>query len=519
MQNESRVKKTFLNIRINMIGYFAAIIISFFTRQIFLDRLGPEFIGLTTTINSLLGFLNLAELGIGTSIAYFLYKPVHDGNRQEIINLISIMGYLYRFIGTIILSAGVIFSLFLPYIFKETPFSLALIFYCFYAHLASSMLGYFVNYRASTIFGADQRQYLVNGYFQLTQFSQTLIQAACAIYVQSFTLFITIGLIFSLINCWILNWKFHKIYPWIKTNVSDGKILLKEHPEIFKYVKRIFVHNIGGFINTRVMPLIIYGYGSLTFVTLYGNYTLLNSKIQGLIGSMMGGSTASVGNLIAEGNKKRIYDCYKELFSIKFLFVCVALVCLSKLNSPFIAVWLGSKYVLEPILVYLIIADFGLNILRDTTNQFLNGYGLYADVWVPIVRVASLGIIVIAASIWGITGALSIPVIVQIVLMHIWKPYYLYSEGLHQKFSTYFILVIRNLIPIIAAAIVANKISQSIYPLEGQPSTWTQFIKETFSFAIPMAVLALIFSYICCDGVRMFARRMKGIMMKRFKNR
>lgn len=512
MANESRVKKTFLNVRINMIGYFAAIIISFFTRQIFLDKLGPEFIGLTTTVNSLLGFLNLAELGVGSSIGYFLFKPVHDDNRQEIINLISIMGYLYRIIGLIVLSAGVCFSLFLPLIFKNTSFSLLLVFYCFYASLASSMLGYFVNYRASTIFAADQRQYLVTGYFQLTRFSQTLIQAGFALYIQSFTLFVTIGLLFSLINCWILNWKFHKVYPWIHTNISNGKELLKSRPEIFRYVKRIFIHKIGGFINTRVMPLIIYGYGSLTFVAIYGNYTLLNDKIQGLINGILGGSSASVGNLIAEGNKKHIYDCYKELFSIKFLFVCISIVCLAKLNSPFIAVWLGKEYVLDPILVYLIIADFALNALRNSTDQFLNGYGLFADVWVPITRVISLGIMIIAASLWGIAGALSVPVIIQIILMHIWKPYYLYSKGLKRPFLDYLKLVAVNFLPILAAAYLANKLSQIIYPLYGLPSTWGQFLMETLSFSIPMTIFGFIFSYICCDAVRMFVTRIKTLV-------
>ena len=67
-----------------MISYFLAIFIAFFSRKIFFDKLGTEFIGLTTTANSLLGFLNLAELGVGTSIAYFLYKPIFENDRDKI---------------------------------------------------------------------------------------------------------------------------------------------------------------------------------------------------------------------------------------------------------------------------------------------------------------------------------------------------------------------------------------------------------------------------------------------------
>lgn len=99
--------------RINMITYLVAIVISFFTRKIFLDQLGAEFMGLTTTVNGLLGFLNLAELGVAASIAYFLYKPLYEDDQDRINETISIMGYLYRLIGSFILAAGVVFSLFL----------------------------------------------------------------------------------------------------------------------------------------------------------------------------------------------------------------------------------------------------------------------------------------------------------------------------------------------------------------------------------------------------------------------
>lgn len=61
----------------------ASLLVAFFTRKIFLDQLGTEFIGLTGTLQSLLGFLNLAELGVGTAIGYVLYKPIFDDNKEK----------------------------------------------------------------------------------------------------------------------------------------------------------------------------------------------------------------------------------------------------------------------------------------------------------------------------------------------------------------------------------------------------------------------------------------------------
>ena len=52
MQQESRVKKSLLNARVNLIFYFLTLALSFFSRKTFLDCLGADFIGLTGTFGS-----------------------------------------------------------------------------------------------------------------------------------------------------------------------------------------------------------------------------------------------------------------------------------------------------------------------------------------------------------------------------------------------------------------------------------------------------------------------------------
>lgn len=66
-----RVHKSILNAEVNLIFYFLSLFLAFFSRKIFLECLGDEFIGLTGTLNNILGYLNLAELGIGSCISFF----------------------------------------------------------------------------------------------------------------------------------------------------------------------------------------------------------------------------------------------------------------------------------------------------------------------------------------------------------------------------------------------------------------------------------------------------------------
>ena len=63
-----RVHKSLMNAEVNLLFYFLSLFLTFFSRKIFLDNLGAEFIGLTGTLNNILGYLNLSELGISACI-------------------------------------------------------------------------------------------------------------------------------------------------------------------------------------------------------------------------------------------------------------------------------------------------------------------------------------------------------------------------------------------------------------------------------------------------------------------
>ena len=97
-----RVHRSMMNIKVGMLFYILSLFLAFFSRKIFLDCLGAEFIGLTGMLMNIMSFLSVAELGIGTSIVYFLYKPLQEDNHNKINEVMSMLGFLYRCIGAII---------------------------------------------------------------------------------------------------------------------------------------------------------------------------------------------------------------------------------------------------------------------------------------------------------------------------------------------------------------------------------------------------------------------------------
>ena len=51
----ARVHKSIMNAEVNMLFFFLSLFFAFFSRKIFLDCLGAEFIGLTGTLGNILG--------------------------------------------------------------------------------------------------------------------------------------------------------------------------------------------------------------------------------------------------------------------------------------------------------------------------------------------------------------------------------------------------------------------------------------------------------------------------------
>ena len=316
--SESRLHKSYLNARVNVFFYLVTLFISFFSRKIFLEKLGADFVGLTSTMQNLLGFLNLAELGIGASIGYVLYKPIFDGNRDRIKEIVSVLAYLYRNVGLLILGAGLLLTCFLPYIFADAGIRLGVIYFAYFAFLTSALISYFVNYR-QTLLGADQRNYVVTVYFQTANIVKILLQIALACYVGSLYLWIAIELTFGILYSFILNWKINRVYPWLKCSVSEGRLKYPENRIIVRKARQMFVHKLAGMGRTQLLPFLVYAFTSLKLVAYYGNYMLLLTKLNQLVDNFLGSTGAGVGSLIAEGDMKRIQQVFWELSSLRFL--------------------------------------------------------------------------------------------------------------------------------------------------------------------------------------------------------
>ncbi len=499
-----RVHKSLLNAEVNLIFYFLSLFFAFFSRKIFLDNLGAEFIGLTGTLNNILGYLNLTELGISASVGYFLFKPLQSNNRQEIQEILSLLGYLYNWIGAIIFGGAVIISLFFPLIFAKAELGLGIIYFTFYSFLGSSLIGYFINYR-QILLSADQKNYLVAIYYQSANLVKIALQIYLAYHYKNLYVWVAVEFLFGIIGCIILNWKINKEYPWLKVNKSQGKLLLKKYPEVLVKTKQVFIHKIKDFVLVKSDELFIFLFVSLKMVAYYGNYMIIISKLISLFSAVTGSVGASVGNLVAEGNKKQMFRVFWEFTTIQHTIAAILSFSLYNFLEPFVTLWLGAEYIMDHQILILLIIFIYISNSRGSVDSFNYAHGLYADVWSAWAElIINVSITIVCGLKWGIIGILLGKIVSLLAIVVLWKPYYLFTSGFKESVSIYWKGVTRNYSISASAFISATYILKQI-PINPYQTIWSWIEYAAIGMILFLAIdltLTLLFAKGAKDSLK-----------------
>ena len=507
----TRTKNSIRNSVVAVLFQVIALTVGFFSRKIFIDYLGTEVLGLSSTASSLLGFLNLAELGIGAAISVTLYKPLFERDRETIKEIIAMQGWLYRNIALFIIGGSAVLMCFFPLIFAKMELPLWYAYVTYSVFLFSSMLGYFVNYKM-ILLSADQKEYKIQFGVRIVSISKLILQAiAVKFFAQPYIWWISLEFVSAVVNSFIINKIIYKNYPYLKEGVNQPGKLRYKYPDVVTKVKQMMFHKMGSFVLSQTSPIIIYAYASLTMVAMYGNYLIITNNLTTLLGAMFAGLGASVGNMLVEGNRTLILKVFKELFSSRFLAVAACSICIWLLTDPFISVWLGAEYLLDRTILLLIIIIFFLGTMRSVVDTFLSAYGMFQDIWAPIVEsILNLGCSIGLGYFYGLHGILAGVIISQVLVVFLWKPYFLFSKGLKEPIRVYMGLYIKHLL-VGCICFFAIRALCSQIPVNPTSGIWPFLMYAAIVF-ISCAFLMGGLLYALEPGMRSFLNRMLAVL-------
>jgi O-antigen/teichoic acid export membrane protein len=421
----------------------------------------------------------------------------------------SMLAFLYRCIGCVIGCGGLVVSIFFPWWFGDLSTGLPLVYFAFYSFLASSVAGYVFNYRQLLV-SANQKQYLVNAYFQSIAIAQSLTQILLAYYYRNLWLWVVVGLVFTVIGIIVFNIRIRQLYPWLDINLKAGRENLKHYPEVLKKTRQIFVQKIKDFILYRSDEIMVGMFVSVVKVAFYGNYTLIINKLLYLVNILSDGLSAGVGNLLAEGNEQNIMKVFWEMTAARFFILGVIIFSLLMFLQPFIGCWLGQEYQLDGLIVYLIIFNFFIRLQNAAVYIYIGAAGLFSDVWAAWTElIVNLTVTIALAPFFGIVGILLGKIISYFFISAFWKPYYLFSQGFHKSVWVFW----RGMAPFYLIFVLFAVLSLWLRHLifGHYPDTlWTIIVSGCCVF-LPLLAVYFLFLFQFTNGMKYFVARKPAV--------
>ena len=145
--DQSRIRYSLRNMASSAFAQTFLGIAAFLERSIFISVLNADYLGLNTLFANVLNVLSIAELGIGSAIAYALYRPLAEHDDDRIATLMQFFRKAYSVIGLAIMAVGFIVSFFIDSFVTGSELAKSDIQWYFLLYLVSVGVTYFFSYK------------------------------------------------------------------------------------------------------------------------------------------------------------------------------------------------------------------------------------------------------------------------------------------------------------------------------------------------------------------------------------
>lgn len=397
----------------------------FIIRTVMLYVMGVEYLGLSSLFTSLLSFLSLAELGVGSAMVYAMYKPIADEDDDAVCALLNLYKKLYRIIGTVILAVGLILLPFIDNLIKGGyPDTINLhILYAIY--LANTVASYYLFGYKQSILMAYQRQDIISKRSMVVQMLMYICQIIALIVSHDYYAYVILLPIFTVVTNFANSIIVDRLYPQYKCRGT----VPKEQTDAIK--KNIYAL-IGGRLSSTVLHssdnLVLSAFVGLSMVAMYGNYYCILNSVVGFLTIIYNSLTAGIGNSIVTENLEKNYNDFKVLSFMNNWLVTWCSACLLCLMQPFMKIWTGKDLMFDTAVVVLFAGYFYIYQINKIVLTFKDAAGLWRQEFFRpyVVMATNLILNILLVQIIGIYGVV-LSTIVSLFIAVPWSTHVLYK--------------------------------------------------------------------------------------------
>ena len=408
-------------------------------RRFLIDFFGNEVNGLYSLYGSIIGFLSVAELGIGSAITYCMYKPIVEGDNDTVAALYSLFKRVYRIIGLIILVAGLAVIPFLPHLAKDYQDINQNITFTYFIMLMSVVLTYAYSARTSLL-NAYKNNYITTTVHSVGMIIQYAIQIASIFITKSFAVYL-----FCRIIAVILQWIATKLISDRKCGVIigyHGAILRTEtKQDVIKNVRAMFMHKIGAILVNTIDSLIISTFIGVVILGKYTNYTTIMTSLVSILSLIFTSLTSVIGHACVNDNKRRILRYYNFFFAFNASIAVIFFLGYYAIIDDLIAVVYGESLVVDRSISLVITLNYFIQFLRRSTILFREASGtFYYDRYKPLFEgVSNLVLSILFVKWFGVTGVIVATIVTNLLICHIVEPRVFFKYYMRQSARKHYV--------------------------------------------------------------------------------
>lgn len=509
----TRTDNAIRNAKYVLFAQALSLVFSFITRRFYVEFLSAEYLGLNGLFSNILTVLSLAELGIGTSVTFSLYKPIAERDEVKTAALMRFFGRAYTVIGTVVLAVGLLLVPFLRFFVDDIEAVLDAVprFYLIYAlYVIRSACSYFFTYKR-TLLVADQKRYVSSLVAICSSIALFVAECTSIYFTRDYVLFMVLSIVIVLADNIAVSIVADRMYPFLRKNKNtaldpDDKAVIKTN------IEASFLHNIGGVIVNGTDNIIISRFVGFLKEGIYSNYHLICAAVDSLIRPVFQSITPSFGDLGVSGDDKHKTAVFHNIFFAASWIYGFCSIAIFILAEPFITLWLGDGFELESSAVLILACNFYVTGMRRPGMLAREAMGLLRyDKWKSIIEAAiNLVVSIALARPLGVTGVL-IGTLASSLLTCFWiEPLVLYRYGLRENVGKYFV----RYGTYTAVSAVAFAISYFVCSAVTIAGIFGFSIKTVVCCVVPSAIYTLVYfrtnemkSYISLIKLKMFAKK------------
>lgn len=379
MRGDSRTERSFYNLATAVFGQLFSFLLSFAIRTVFIHTLGEVYLGLNGLFTNILSFLNLSELGLGTAIVIELYRTVARNDEEKSRQYLALYRKAYYLIGSFILLSGLVVMLFLEHFINDRD-SLEGIHYrwIFFLFLINTVFSYFFCAYRFSILSANQQEYKLRLVSYAFKILEMVLQIVLLLAFRSIYVFLGVPVLLGMLSTLLKGWLVGRWFPFVRERPS-GRLSGGEIARTVRNIGAVAVYKISGCVNNSVGSVIVSTYVSIILVGVYSNYLIIISAVGTILEKVFTAFMAGLGNLNVEagGDFAKKYRVFRTLSFLNFWGYGYCAVCMFVLFDPFIRLWIGEKYLLNPATEFVIVLNFLVSGLQETVGTHRGGYGLF----------------------------------------------------------------------------------------------------------------------------------------------